>query len=321
MSASKNKLLPVYAIVGSDKLKSKYVLERLEKRLSEFGDLSFNSSTFEGSEATDGQIVSACMQLPFNSEKRYVLVKNADKLNKSETESIIKYLENPTTSTILALIYNKLAKNTRIYKSCANISSTAIIDCSPPKKYQIAQGLSNVAKSHGGSIDIDAANKLVELIGEDTLHLDAEIQKMLLANGGNNIDINQVENQILKSSDVKPWDFTNAFADRDLNKCLELLNNIPDSSLVFMLSQTTKIIKELICVHDLGQGATQNAISQELGLDGWRVKNHFRWAYNFSKKELLLILQNALECDKKMKSTANSALSFEKFVIESLRIK
>ena len=268
MSATNNKLLPVYAIVGTDKLKSKFVLKRLEKRLSEFGDLSFNSSTFEGSEASDGQIVSACMQLPFNSEKRYVLVKNADKLNKTETESIVQYLDNPTDTTILALVFNKLAKNTRLYKSCANISSTAIIDCSPPKKYEIAKGLNNVAKSHGGSIDFDAANKLVELIGEDTLHLDAEIQKMLLANGGANININQVEEQVLKSSDVKPWDFTNAFAERDLNKCLELLKNIPDSNLVFILSQTTKIVKELICVHDLGSAATQNAISQELGLDG-----------------------------------------------------
>lgn len=86
-----------------------------------------------------------------------------------------------------------------------------------------------------------------------------------------------------------------------------------------LLPQTCKIVKELICVHDLGQGATQNAISQALDYEGWRVKNHFAWSRNFSKDELVEILAKALECEKQMKSTSNSALHFETFIVESLR--
>lgn len=315
----KNSLLPVYTLVGTDKLKIKYILNRLEKRLSEYGDMTFNTSRFEGENVSGAEIAQACMQMPFASEKRYVLVKNADKLNKTDNESIINYLTNPSVTTVLVLVYSKLARSTKVYKACAKISSTSIIECTPPKKYKIAEGLKAVAQSHGASINFDAANKLVELIGEDTMQLDAEIQKLILSNGGKTITIQQVELEVAKSADIKPWDFTNAFATRDTNKCLELFHQMQSGSEYFLLQQTCKIIKELICVKNLGQNATQNAISQELGYESWRVKNHYMWASNFSKKELLDNLEKALECDKLIKSTSNSAITFETFILESLK--
>ena len=205
MSAKlKTDLLPVYAIVGDDKLKSKVVLERLTSRMEKFGDMSFNSNTFNGETAIGTEITSACLQVPFASEKRFVVVKNAEKLKKDDTERIIEYLENPNNSTVLALVYKKLAKSTRIYKACAKISNTAIIDCASPKTYLVADTLNNVARSHGGGINKDAAQRLVELVGPDTMKLDAEIQKLLLSNGNQNITLEQVNAEVHKSTEAKP---------------------------------------------------------------------------------------------------------------------
>ena len=263
----KKDLLPVYAIVGDDKLKSKVVLERLSKRMEEFGDMSFNSSTFDGEKAIGTEITSACMQIPFASEKRFVVVKNADKLKKDDAERIVEYLENPNPTTILALVCTKLAKNSRLFKACTKISNTSIIDCSSVKTYLVADSLNNIARSHGGGIDKNAAQRLVELVGPDTLKLDAEIQKLLLSNGNQNITLQQVNDEVQKSAESKPWDFTNAFAARDLNKCLQLFQEMSSGSEYMLLPQTCKIVKELICVQDLGQVATQNAISQALGYE------------------------------------------------------
>ena len=197
-------LLPVYAIVGDDKLKVKFVLERLEKRMEEFGDMDFNSTSFDGESAIGTEIVSACMQIPFASEKRFVVVKNADKLKKDDSERIVEYLEKPNTTTVLALICKKLAKSTRLYKACAKISNTAIINCIAPKTYQVADTLNNVARSHGGSINPNAARRLVELVGPDTMKLDAEIQKLVLSNSGQVITLEQVNAEVQKSADAKP---------------------------------------------------------------------------------------------------------------------
>ena len=200
----KNDLLCVYALIGTDKLKANVVIERLEKRLSEYGDMSLNSSSFDGENAIGTDIVAACMQMPFASEKRFILVKNADKLKKDDIERIVTYLEKPNEATVLALVFNKLTKTSRIYKACTKISNTSIIDCTAPKKYLIAESLNKVARSHGGAIDLNAAKLLVELVGEDTLLLDAEIQKLLLSNGGQNITLEQVTNEVNKSAEIKP---------------------------------------------------------------------------------------------------------------------
>ena len=197
-------LLPVYAIVGDDKLKAKIVLERLEKRMEEFGDMNFNSTSFNGESAIGTDIVSACMQIPFASEKRFVVVKNADKLKKDDTERIVEYLENPNKTTVLAIVSKKLAKSTRLYKACAKISNTSIIDCTAPKAYKVADTLNNVARSHGGGINPNAAQKLVELVGPDTMKLDAEIQKLILSNSGQTITIEQVNAEVKKSAEAKP---------------------------------------------------------------------------------------------------------------------
>lgn len=200
----KTDLLPVYAIVGDDKLKSSIVLDRLTARMEEFGDMSFNSSTFDGESAIGTEITSACMQIPFASEKRFVIVKNADKLKKDDSERIVEYLEKPNATTVLALVCKKLAKSTRLYKACAKISNTSIIDCSAPKTYLVADTLNNVARSHGGGINRDAAQRLVELVGPDTMKLDAEIQKLLLSNGNRNITVDQVNAEVKKSAESKP---------------------------------------------------------------------------------------------------------------------
>ena len=205
MSAKlKNELLPVYLVVGDDKLKAKTVLERLDKRMAEYGDMSLNSSSFDGEVAIGTDIVAACNQLPFASEKRYVLVRNADKLKKDDSERIVDYLADPNTSTVLVMVCTKLAKSTRLYKACEKISNTAVISCASPKKYELADDLIKIARSHGGSIRNDAAQKLIELVGTDTIKLNAEIEKLVLANNGKEIAMIEVAQQVKKSAEVKP---------------------------------------------------------------------------------------------------------------------
>lgn len=311
-------MLPVYALIGKDKLKTKVVLDRLNQRMEEFGDMSFNSSIFNGETTTGEEIIQSCMQVPFNSEKRYILVNYAHCLKKDDSDQLIKYLENPNESTVLALVFEKLAKNTRLYKAIDKLDKLSIINCDPPKKYLLAENLNSIARKHNGSIELPAAKRLIELVGDDTVKIDAEIQKMLISNGNKAITLNQVESQVKLSAEAKPWDFTNAFAARDINKALDIFSNMNNGSEYILLPQTCKIVKELICVKDLGAYANQSNIAKHLKTETWRVKNHIAWANKFSKDELVEILSKALECDKNIKSTSNSALVFETFVIEAL---
>ncbi|MDO5329688.1 MAG: DNA polymerase III subunit delta [Coriobacteriia bacterium] len=291
-------LKPAYLIIGTDKLKRKKVLDRLNTRLSEHGDMSMNTSIFDGDD-TDA-IISACNTIPFVTDIRYVQVNNAEKL---KSDQIISYLENPTKTTILTLICDKLNKNSKLYKS---IDKSCIINCEAPKKYMIADQLCQLH-----NIEKAAAERLVELLGEDTLLLDSQIKKILIATENKKITINDVNTHVSKSVASKPWDFTNAFAARDLKTALNTFHSMDNGSEYILLPMTCTRIKELIGTKTVGE--------QNLGLQNWQVKNHYRWANNYTMDELKNILNLALDCEVKMKSTSDSAGAFELFIIEAIK--
>lgn len=316
---STNKLLPLYILIGDDKLKIRTVLEKLNKRMTEFGDPSLNTSNLDAEVCSGDEIIQSCMQMPFGSDMRLCTVKNAEKLKKVDTETLLEYITNPNPACILVLIYKKLAKSTKIHKQATAISQTCIIDCARPKKWKAWENVIKIARSKNAQIDESAAKILVDLVGEDTIMLASEIDKLSMLNNGNKISADIVLSNVKKSTSAKPWDFTNAFADRNIDLCLSLFKQMPKDSEYMLIGQTCKIVKELICVKDMGKSATNNIIAHELNYDLWRVKNHIKWANNFKKFELVDILTKALNCDKIMKSSSNSTLAFENFIIESLK--
>ena len=177
-------LLPAYLINGEDQLKRETVLKRLRSRLEAMGDLDFNCDTFDGKDALGGDIVAACNTMPFGIDKRLVIVRNADDLKKADSEALVAYLASPADFTVLALLANKLAKNTRLYKAAAAVGPKAVIDCAPRKAYELPSQVRAMATSHGIAMTDSAAKLLVELVGEDTVHLDAELKKIALAHTG-----------------------------------------------------------------------------------------------------------------------------------------
>ena len=177
-------LLPAYLVVGEDALKRDAVMKRLRARLSAMGDLSFNDDSFDGETAEGADIVGACDTVPFASPVRLVEVRAADKLKKADAERLVSYLGAPNGSTVLALVAEKLAKNTRLYKAVAAHGKTAVIDCSLPKRYELPKMVRSMAVGHGVTLTEGAARALVELVGEDTVRLDGELRKVALAHRG-----------------------------------------------------------------------------------------------------------------------------------------
>ena len=223
--------MPVYLIVGEDALKRDTVMKRLRVRLAKLGDLSFNSDEFNGETALGGDIVAACNTVPFASPVRLVEVRGADKLKKADAEALVTYLEAPNETTVLALVAEKLAKNTRLYKAVAKLGKTAVIDCAPLKRYELPKTVRALAVGHGVTLTEGAANVLVDLVGEDTVHLDNELKKIALAHRGSDaVNEHEIMGLVSRTAEVKPWEFVDAFAARDTRKCLLYLGRMDSVS-------------------------------------------------------------------------------------------
>lgn len=310
--SQKQPLLPAYLVVGDDALKKEAVMKRMRIRLEELGDLSFNSDTFNGETAVGEDIVTACATLPFASEKRLVVVQAADKLKKADSEPLIEYLSNPADTTVLLLLANSLARTTRLYKAVEGVGKNAVIQCARPQKKDLVTHVRNMAPAHGITLSDAAAAALVELLGDDTVHIDKELEKLALSQPANTaISPDQIYQSVSRQSEAKPWDFTDAFAARDIPKALAVKNNMPSMSAFGLLGMCTTRIRELLCAKTvLAGGGTLARVASELGVPDWKVKHLGSWAQRYSAEELRGALSSAVTCERHMKSGADADTAF-----------
>lgn len=304
-------LLPVYLVVGEDALKRSAVMKRLKARISSLGDLSFNSDEIDGETALGTDIVAACNTVPFASPIRLVEVRAAGKLKKADAEAVVSYLASPSGTTVLALVADKLAKNTRLYKAVAAHGKTAVIDCSPLKRHELPKTVRSLAVGQGVTFTAAAAEKLVELVGEDTVKLDSEVKKVALAHcGPDAVGEAEVERLVSRTAEVKPWEFVDAFAARDVRTCLLLLSRMESTSPHALLAMCTTRLRELICARALVERGNPRGVAAALKMPDWRVKNHVSWARGFTAQELRAALGSARDAERSMKSGGDADAAF-----------
>ena len=240
--SKQSSLLPVYLIAGEDELKRETVMKRLFARLSKMGDMSFNSETFSGLTCTGEEVITAANTLPFASEVRLVVVNDVDKLKKADSELLVAYLKEPCETTVLALEGQKVAKNTRLYKAVLAFGGKAIIDCAPFARKDLGSAVRSMAVGHGIALTQGAAATLIDLVGTNTVALDAELKKLSLSHrGADPVNENEVLSLVSRTAEIKPWEFVDAFASRNGKRCIYLMNRMDASPFALLAMCTTRI--------------------------------------------------------------------------------
>lgn len=312
-------LLGAYLINGEDDLKRETVLKRLKARLATMGDMDFNSDVFDGATATGADIVAACNTMPFGSDKRLVVVNAADALKKADSEALVDYLAAPADFTVLALVSRKLAKNTRLYKAAAAVGKQAVIDCAPKTKRELPSTVRSMATSHGITLTPDAADLLVQLVGENTVRLDAELTKLALAHASNQpIGASEVDALVERSAEAKPWDFTDAFMARDVAKCLTVYKEL-GASVYSMLPRCVECIRQMLTAHALssrGQSGA-SALAKQLKMPDWKARKVLDAARKWRGAELRAALSSARDCEQGMKSGLDAQGAFLDWVVST----
>ncbi|MBR3258591.1 MAG: DNA polymerase III subunit delta [Eggerthellaceae bacterium] len=309
MTAKDNILLPYYFFIGEDALKRGVLEDRLKSRIAAMGDIDFNFAAFDGGRNTAEEVIAACETLPFLSDYRYVLLRNADSLNAANAKALAAYISNPSDTTVLAISATSLDAKSPLGKSLAAAPKKAVVDCSITDIQALVRSL---AVGHGATIGPQAAALLVELAGSDTVHLDGELEKLALAHEGNDpITADEVRRMVapLASEDFKPWEFLDALSMRDAARCFRILSGVPDGELIRLFSLVQGRLKELLAAKSPSCG-TAAQLAQALGKKDWQVKNHLRWASNLPDGHLELAIISAAEAEAAMKSGTDPREAF-----------
>lgn len=309
-------LLCCYLIVGADEYKRTFSLTRLKARLDE-GFSAFNLDEHVAGPDLDPQdLLSSLNTMPLGDVFRLVIVERAEKLAKPVSEALVSYLANPNPTTVLCLVAESLAKNTRLYKAVAKVGPKAVVDCTPPKRWELAGILVKMSGGKGVKLNQDAAEELVNRVGESRKLLDAQLTSLAnyCAQKGV-ITKEDVERLITRTAEVKPWEFLDAVSARNTGKALSLYHLMQNPSQIALCSLLTSRVRELICAKSLEERGEGQLLANELGRQQWQIKNHRTWAKRFGKGELERALVRCAACERDLKTGSDPDLAFTQLVV------
>lgn len=300
-------LLAAYLLVGTDYLKRNRAESKLKARLDQ-GLAAFNMDERSAATAQDPTDIAISLNtVPVGDGFRLVVIHDANKLPKPVAETIISYLENPNPDCVLLLVADTLARNTRLYKAVARVGKSAVVDCVPLKARDIPNHLMRIAKGKGINLDANAARELLSRSGEDMALLNRQIDTLaqISAQPGR-ITLEDVEQNVARTAEVKPWDFQDMLASRDAKGTLSLYRHMQDPSHLALVSLVTRRLRELVCAKALSvRGVGEDGIAKELGKQGWQVRPLIKNARRFSMHELEELLAKSARCERGMKSGAD----------------
>jgi len=312
-------LKPVYLIHGPEELLLERALERLRRRLAEVADLDFNLDTFEGEKAAGADVIAAANTLPFMSERRLVIVRDADKMSTDDLKIIAEYAADPNPETVLVLVAEKMAKNLRIYKAIDALGGVA--EYKAPSKREYPRTVVEMFASHGKRVGLDAAEVLVRAVGYDLRKLDTEIEKVIAFSGAETtLSRREIEEVVSTTAPASIFDFLDAIGARDCRSALRTLADLlgDGESIYGIQAMTLRHVRNLISVRSLidrGEATRPEAVAPAIKAAPWQARNLMRQADRFTQDELIGALRSLAATDAEMKTSRDPRLAFERWCI------
>jgi DNA polymerase-3 subunit delta len=133
----------------------------------------------DGDEAIVSEVLDELKTVPFLADKRVVLVKKAEGFVSKHREILERYFGKPSSTGILVLAVASWDARTRLAKMLPKVGS--LITMESPPKWKLPEHLvQQAAAKHKIKLNRDAAEMLVELIGEELSQLYNELDKLVL---------------------------------------------------------------------------------------------------------------------------------------------
>jgi len=158
------------------------VQEQLDRCLPPEVDRALALATYDAGQSEDqggptlAGVIEDLTTLPFLAERRVVLIRDADPFITAHREALERYAAKPAATGVLILACRSFPKTTKLYKVIA--PEGLIVECKGLRGRSLIEFAVDAARAQQKRLDADAAEQLVELVGEDTGVLAAEIEKL-----------------------------------------------------------------------------------------------------------------------------------------------
>lgn len=247
----KKDFAPVYILMGEEPYYIDLITEALDANVVAEEDKEFDQLTLYGADTGGLKVLEAAGQYPMFSERRLVLLKEAQSMvrAKAELDRIAPYLSSPGDQTVLAIAFKgeKIAANSALIKAAKKNKDVVVFESPKIRDYQVG----GIVKSHCASkkiaIDDKAIEVLVANVGSSLTNIFSEIEKVKtgLKDGSSRITADMIQDQIGVSKEFNNFELSSALARRDYYQSIRIVKYFEENPKSNPTVVTTGIIFNL----------------------------------------------------------------------------
>ena len=317
------KFAPVYYLYGVEDYFIDRVVGKLEEKVLNPSEAAFNKEVYYGRETQLAKVLNACRSFPVMANRRLVLVKEAQQVNKKDWDRLTEYLKAPVPTTTLILAFK--GKNAGLPKAVMKEKHPSVVEYHAKKLYEndIQQWAATLLQEKGVEAEPGIPAILTANLGTNISLIDNELDKML-------IYLQATKQQVLK----KDFVFEMINVDKEFNvfeliQALSTKNRYRAQMIIDRLTQNTKInpavltlsalfrfFDNLALVHSY-QLRDPNSIKHQLKVNYYAAKDYAAAKEKYSIGQTYRNIRLIQEADQAMKGIVATQMG-QRHVLKTL---
>lgn len=299
----------VYLLAGADQYRIERTARWLREKALEGPMGELNAQSAWADEAAPAKIAQDASAYPMFGGQRFLWVRHAEALPAGDAiEPLLRYLRNPSESTVLVLTSSKLDKRIKLTGACAAAGRVVEFATLPPG--EMVGQVGSQARALGLELDPAAIQLLIDLVGDDLAELDQELQKLALQGAEGRIGAEEVRQLVARSRAIDGFELADALDQLHpqalLRAWTELRRRGTDpfgnaAILGWRLRQLV-LLQELV-----SEGHPARDAASLAGLPPWQARKLIPLVDSHTADSLQKTLEGFVQADRRAKSSSMGA--------------
>ena len=302
----------IYVLQGEEP----YYIDRLQQLIIDTAltedQRDFNLSLYYGNTANVREVISACQQYPAFSERKVVVVREAQLIpkqpgHKNDLDIFAAYAEKPLPTTILVICHKGGVLKSKPFTDALKANKTGIVFSS--NKVREGRDLENLivsyANSLGCNIDSKATSMLADHIGTDISRQFSELDKLAILSDDKNITPLLIERNVGISKDFNTFELEDALARRDAAKAFRIVDyferNPKNNPIQPAIAMLFSFFSSALIASTAREKSPETIMSLVGTTSTWRARKFIDATRMYNTRSLINVIGYLRECDTRSK--------------------
>ncbi len=253
------------------------------------------------------------------SSTRCVVVRRLEDLPEESAAGLLDYAQDPAEDIALVLSHTGGQKGSGLLTKLRKVGSVTEVKSAPLTAREFPGFLTNELRTHGAKIDPDAAEFLVQAVGQDLRSLSAAASQLAGDFEGQSLTTDMVKKYFGGRAEAKSF----AVADHALYgraaKALEELRWALDGGTapVLVTSAMAGGLRSLAKFMSAPRGMRNNDLMREVGVPAWKLDTLRRQSHGWDEDGVGRAIRTVAAADADIKGRASDpAYALEKMVLQ-----